>query len=698
MVDEELEGPRRTTYSAPDPSEPFIGSSPVIDGPLIDITPPEAPTIPPPGLATPVRTSLTDAEILEQFEAENAGSTEQLMQELERQVSLREAEEEAFAMWANLTRATRGTLAEAIIARERIIFDGGDPGPEPEPELEPEPEPEPEPETEWASESGPDEELAPEPLRRSESGSEQEPEFEREREPEIVSLVDEGPDDPAGSDERDQWPLAQESSGPIDGVKPIDGEEHHAPIPQQTSASFAEPVPLSERGVSPLSAIGVWLSAVVPALGVLAGSYFVVRGLGALETFVALAAGGVLSGLLIAVAASVSQRNGVSGVRAAAATFGVAGNAVPGIFLLLIRWAVAATLLVWAARFVTRVLLVSGVWPFASEILSPVATGAVAVVAIALAVVGGKALRIALWVAAGIGLVGVGLFVALSAPTLTVSAHLGLWTTEPLSVIAAGSLVLATLVLLFAPTAGDVAPVSAGSASSSIKWIAGFSAVVPTVLLGTYAAWVSVSSPAWLPQLASDPVLIVAQNAPEWFPAPAAIALSVPVLILAAAALRSAGLNTVAVGIRVSPRIATLLSAIVVAVCLAALIVFDHRIVGYLPDAVYTAGVVVVAWAAIVVVDLVGTKPAYHRTDKPSWRLAPIAGWLISVGLGWGLLSSNVPWLAWQGYLLPVLENIGLIDLSAAQPGVLVAGIAGALVALVTRLIRGARTPEVVDA
>ena len=145
MVDEErdvaeddYEGPRRKTYTPPDADAVYTGALPIIDedippvpSPVPPVSAPRAPTDP------PVRTSLSDAEILSKFSSGTAGSTEDMMAELEKQVSLREEEEEAFEMWANLTRATRGEDADAIIARERIIFDGGTP--EPEPELEPEP-------------------------------------------------------------------------------------------------------------------------------------------------------------------------------------------------------------------------------------------------------------------------------------------------------------------------------------------------------------------------------------------------------------------------------------------------------------------------------------------------------------------------------------------------------------------------------
>jgi hypothetical protein len=50
-----------------------------------------------------------------------------MMAELERQVFLKEEEEEAFTSWAQIVRNLRGDEAEPYIARQRIIFDGGDP-------------------------------------------------------------------------------------------------------------------------------------------------------------------------------------------------------------------------------------------------------------------------------------------------------------------------------------------------------------------------------------------------------------------------------------------------------------------------------------------------------------------------------------------------------------------------------------------
>jgi hypothetical protein len=46
---------------------------------------------------------------------------------------------------------------------------------------------------------------------------------------------------------------------------------------------------------------------------------------------------------------------------------------------------------------------------------------------------------------------------------------------------------------------------------------------------------------------------------------------------------------------------------------------------------------------------------------------------VLPVAVGLGLIDSSVSWLAWQGYLFPLLELAGLVDLSPAAPGILVA-------------------------
>jgi len=53
---------------------------------------------------------------------------------------------------------------------------------------------------------------------------------------------------------------------------------------------------------------------------------------------------------------------------------------------------------------------------------------------------------------------------------------------------------------------------------------------------------------------------------------------------------------------------------------------------------------------------------------------------VVAVSVGLGLVVSSVSWLAWQGYLFPLLDMAGLIDLSPAAPGVLVAFVVAGII------------------
>jgi hypothetical protein len=64
---------------------------------------------------------------------------------------------------------------------------------------------------------------------------------------------------------------------------------------------------------------------------------------------------------------------------------------------------------------------------------------------------------------------------------------------------------------------------------------------------------------------------------------------------------------------------------------------------------------------------------------------------LISVAAGFGLLDSDVSWLAWQGYLFPALDAAGVMDMSQAEPGVLVSFVLAALVSGIGALVERSR-------
>ena len=127
---EEAEGPRRTTFQPPaensEALEPvaFVVNDAPSDVPSEEASPASAGYLP-----APVRESLSEAEIFARFSAEGTTATTDMIIELEKQVTLKLDEEDAFESWMEIIRATREHDAEAIIDYEREIFDGGSPAP-----------------------------------------------------------------------------------------------------------------------------------------------------------------------------------------------------------------------------------------------------------------------------------------------------------------------------------------------------------------------------------------------------------------------------------------------------------------------------------------------------------------------------------------------------------------------------------------
>ncbi len=678
---EDVEGPRRKTFTPPAEDATFTGSLPVMGetdesgAPVEPIAP--VVSVPTSAISPPVRTSLSDDAILAKFRGESAGSTAEMINELEAQVTLREEEEEAFTMWANLTRATRGTSADEIIARERIIFDGGTP--EPLPEVE-----------DPLSEDVDDVQDETQPERELDSEPEPEPAVEDDVEPEL--------DDDAVDEDR--WPLLQDEATTEPDIAEAAGLEEEP----AKDVSVKDCVPVVDRtGLEPtaenqkvLSTAGLfwsWWATLTPVVGIVAGAFLVSRGLGLLESVVALSAAALLSGVLIAAGAYAGARTGLSTLHAAQMTFGRIGNSVPSALILVIRLALVGLLVLGAETLATRVVTSAGWWPFDLWILRATIAGVIAGVVVTLAILGGRSLRIGLYVSAGLQALGILGFVVVTAPALSFEGT-GVWSGSALQVVALCSLALATLLVLFGHTGGDLARYhrGGGGGRSAVASVSGLVAVVPTILFVSYVALVAIGTPRLAITLVTDPVGSLAADLPAWYPAPLLLTLVLPLIGLASLALFSGGLAALSTGVRVSRVAATSVFAVISLAAVAAAIAFEQPVASFVPSLLYVAGVVLAAWGASFALDVA---LGANRLDTiaagtiPAWRVAPLAGMVVGIAAGLGMISSSVSWLGWLGYLLPLLQMAGLIDVSAGQLGVLVAlvvsGVVSAIAALAIR-------------
>ncbi|MBT5247707.1 MAG: hypothetical protein HOL65_02815, partial [Microbacteriaceae bacterium] len=327
---EEAEGPRRTTFQPPaENSEALEPVTFVVNDAPSDVPSEEARPAGAGYLPAPVRESLSEAEIFTRFSAEGTTATTDMIIELEKQVTLKLDEEEAFESWMEIIRATREHDAEAIIDYEREIFDGGSPAPLVLPEA-PEPEPEPEPETvapeELASDS------AQEPTGTEADVSTDEADSESIGSESIDATEELVPTEEAASEEvvppqSVEEPLEEsvpETTGE-DSAKdsaevsppaqaPKTGE--HWPLEQAATETVAVSAVTedasSHAGVGVVTRTFSWLVALVPLVAISAGSFLVFQGLGVLEVAVAMALAGVIAALVVGQFSRASSLSGAS--------------------------------------------------------------------------------------------------------------------------------------------------------------------------------------------------------------------------------------------------------------------------------------------------------------------------------------------------------------------------------------------------
>ena len=682
---EEAEGPRRTTFQPPaensEALEPvaFVVNDSPSDVPSEEASPASAGYLP-----APVRESLSEAEIFARFSAEGTTATTDMIIELEKQVTLKLDEEDAFESWMEIIRATREHDAEAIIDYEREIFDGGSPAPLVLPEA-------PEPtstEADVSTDEADSESVGSESIDATEEAVPTEEAASEEVVPpqSVEEPLEESAPETTGEDSaKDSAEVSPPAQAPKTG--------EHWPLEQVATETVAAPAGIEvaslHAGVGVLTRTFSWLVALVPLVAISAGSFLVFQGLAVLEVAVAMALAGVIAALVVGQFSRPSSLSGASADIHSVSHLGRVGRPLLGGLALVLRSVLATVLVVLTATVLVDIIDESGFWtlvPWDFWILRAIA-GAIVVGAVAaLAALGGTVLRVAMFASGGLGLLGSLALIVLALPGLDTSMTLS-WEGEYMPVVAAASFLLAGLLLLLGVVAEDhsqLAPTDSPSRAPGL--ISALVSVVPLSALVIFVSWWADSSPLTGLSLLADPVGAVVSDLPSWFPLPALAFLALPLLGLAALALHSAGAGVSLVGIPGQARHHRLALGVVIAGVLAALIATDFSVISVLPDFVYTLGVVVAAWAGTMVfTSLFSASRTDHHT--PAVRLAPLLAALLGLGAGLGLVSSSVPWLSWQGYLFPLGEQAGLMDLSPAQPGVLVAFVLAALVSLVGELV-----------
>ena len=647
------EGPRRRTYEPPSEEAVFTGSFPVIDDSIASgsTTPLNIPE-------PPVRTSLPEAAILEQFRDGSAGSTTEMMAELERQVFLKEEEEEAFTSWAQIVRNLKGAEAEPYIARQRIIFDGGDP-------------------------SVLEEEELPEQLTDEDDSSAGE-DFSESVVADTEDDVAETPAEPeADSAESADLSEQAEDSSDIDSEESDEpSETNHWPLAQSESpeakASSAETTQSPGSAQSLPLAAASWWGLGLPVAAVMTGGYLSFRGLGILESFVVLGSLALLTGIMVGVLSHQGFRRGLTAQDLVGGSFGRRGAVAPALIIALLQSASVTVLLWWASDLVVDIISGAGLWPYERWIGQAGAWALLIAVTAALTLVGPRVLRSTLFAGSGAALIALALVLVLSLPSLDPSLDWS-WSADWMTVVSAGSVVLSLATLLFVFSAADLATLIGSSESRGGGVLSAIVFVLPMLAFAGVSSWLAQSSPVTSLGLLANPVGVFTDGAPAFYPTLAIVAVVVPLVALAALLTRSASLVAPTLPLPGPARVhAAVVLGLVIALGSLAL-VFSLDLLDVAADLVLTAGVIVAALAAILAKEwaVMGPKKPHQA---PTVRVVPLVALVVAVAVGLGLVDSSVSWLAWQGYLFPLLDMAGLIDLSPAAPGVLVAFVVAGII------------------
>jgi len=673
MTDEPLdpgtpEGPRRRTYEPPSEESVFTGSLPVVDESPGESEPPTPLTIPEP----PVRTSLSEADILQTFQGPSAGSTRELMAELERQVFLKEEEEEAFASWAQIVRHLRGEKAEPYIAHQRIIFDGGDPGP-----LE-------ELDDEVNTDEGATDELENDELEHDADASAASLEEDLPPQDEVTEDTDSEPDPAEVSDE-----ASEESSDEVVAEPEAESDTTDRwPLPQAESPNEVAPTPGFALSL-PVAAAS-WWGIGLPIAAVVAGGYLSFRGLGILESVVVLGSLALVTGVMVGVLSHQGFRRGHTTQDLLGGSFGKAGAIAPSLLIALIQVAAVTFLLWWASDLLVDIVAGAGLWPYDRIIGQAGAFAVLVAVTAALTLIGRRVLQGALFAGSSAALIALVLLLVQGIPALETSLDWS-WSTPWMTVVSAGSLLLALATLVVVFSAADLTTLRASSSSRAGGVLSAAALGLPFVALSVMASWMAQSSPLVSLGLLANPVGTLTEGAPAFYPALAIIAVVVPLVSVAALLTFSASQAASTLRIPGPSRVHTAVVIALVTVLGALALVFALDVSDFVGDLGLTLGVVAVTAGAIVANEWAVLGPK-KPSEAPPVRALSLVAFVLPIAVGFGLIESSVSWLAWQGYLFPLLDMAGLIDLSPAAPGVLVAFVLAGIISGIGAIVSWLRS------
>lgn len=222
--------------------------------------------------------------------------------------------------------------------------------------------------------------------------------------------------------------------------------------------------------------------------------------------------------------------------------------------------------------------------------------------------------------------------------------------------------------------------------SGVVGWTTFGSSLAPVILL-VFGVLLAGSSPKLNTAIANDPIGALASLLPIWFLVPFVIVAVLGLIGGAVLDIYSSGLALLSAGLRAPRYVAAGIDGVIMTIGAIYVVFFAPDFLGPFQGFLITLGVPIAAWCGIFIADIQLRKRDYadaelydRRGRYGSVRWVPIGLVVVGTALGWGLVTSSVSWLGWQGYLLDAFGLGGRSgDWAFANLGVLVALVVGYL-------------------
>lgn len=444
-------------------------------------------------------------------------------------------------------------------------------------------------------------------------------------------------------------------------------------------------IPESERTQKPRSLFWPWFGSNVSVLAVSYGSYLLGFGVSVWQATIIGVIGVVFSFLLCGLVAIAGKRGSAPAMVLSRAAFGYNGNKIASLlcWLLAVGW---ETVLTSLAVLATATVFTQLGWD------GGVGTQVMALIVVVILVLVGGVLgfnfimKMQKWITIITGALTAA-YIVLVAGHIDFDALAALPAGTPQVLMGGCVFIMTGFGLGWVISAADLSRYLPRQtpARKVVGWTTLGGALAPAVLL-IFGILLAGSSSELNDAIGLDPIGALATLLPVWFLVPFTVVAVLGLVGGAVLGIYSSGLALLSAGVPMPRWAAAGLDGIIMMLGAIYIVFLATNFIGPFMGFLITLGVPTAAWCGIFLADLLLRKKDYAEADLytprgryGSFRLIPVSVLIISIVVGWGLVTNSyAEWLTWQGFLL---EPLGLGgregDWAYANLGVLVALVLG---------------------